>query len=72
MCGCENRRDVRGDEELLVTEADDNQWTVADCNNLLQVFDWREHDGKHAAHQFQGSADRLLQPVVAHLALDEE
>ena len=70
-CVAQNRGDVRRDEKLLVAEADDDRRAIADRDDLLGVFDRHEHDREHAAHQFQCAADRLLQPVVAHLALHQ-
>jgi hypothetical protein len=35
----QNRRDVGGDEKLVLAESDDNRRTIADRNDLLGVFD---------------------------------
>ena len=63
--------DVGRDEEFLLAEADDDRRTVADRDNLLGVFNRHQDDREHAAHVRQRSADRIVQTVAMHLALDE-
>ena len=67
----EDRRDVRGDEELVLAEADDDRRAVAHRDDLLGIVDRHEHEREHAAHQLQRAAHRVLEAVALHLALDE-
>ena len=67
----EDRRDVRGDEELAVAEADDDRRAVADGDDLLRIVGRDQHQREQAAHQQQRAAHRVLEAVVLHLALDQ-
>ena len=67
----ENRRDVRGDEELAVAEADDDRRAVADGDDLFRIVGRNQHEREQAAHQQQRAAHGVLEAVVLHLALDE-
>ena len=67
----QNRGNVGGDEELVLAEPDDDRRPVADRDDLLRVLDGDEHNGEHSAHDLQRAAHRLLEAVVAHLALDQ-
>ena len=67
----EDRRDVRGDEELAVAEADDDRRSVADGDDLLGIVGRNQHEREQAAHQQQRAAHGVLEAVVLHLALDE-
>ena len=67
----EDRRDVRRDEELAVAQADDDRRPVADSDDLVWVVGRDQHEREQAAHQHQRAPDRVLQPIVLHLALDE-
>ena len=59
----EDGRDIRGDEELVLAQADDDRRAVSNRHDLLGVLDGHEHKGEHAAHQFQGAANRVLEAV---------
>ena len=67
----EDRRDVRGDEELAVAEADDDRRAVADGHDLVGIVGRDQHQPEQPAHVEQRPAHRILEPVVLHLALDE-
>ena len=67
----EDRRDVRGDEELAVAEADDDRRTVSDGDDLARIVRRDEHEREEPAQELQRPPDAVLQPVVPHLALDE-
>ena len=54
-----------------VAQPDDNRRPVAHGHDLLRVLHRDEHDGEHAAHEGQRAADRVLEPVGAHLALHQ-
>ena len=63
--------DVGRDEELAVAEADDDRRTVADGDDLFRIVGRNQHEREQPAHQQQRAADRVLEAVVFHLALDQ-
>ena len=67
----EDGRDVGGDEEFVLTEADHDRRTVADGDDFFRVFERQQHDGEHAAHVGERTAHGVLQAVIAHLALHQ-
>ena len=47
----EDGRNVRGDEELVLPESDDDRRAVADRDDLFGILDRNQHEGEHAAHR---------------------
>ena len=67
----EDGRDVGGDEELAVAEADDDRRAVSNGDDLFGVVGRDQHQGEQPAHQQQRAPHRILEPVVFHLAFDQ-
>jgi hypothetical protein len=67
----EDGRDVRGDEELAIAEADDDRRTVADSHDLVRVVCRDQHEAEQPAHVEQRTTDGILEPVVFHFTLDQ-
>ena len=67
----ENRGNVGGDDEFVVAEPDNERRAVSHGHDLLRVVHRHEHQREHAAQERQRAADRVLQPVALHLALDK-
>ena len=67
----QDRRNVRGDEELAVAESDDDRRAVAHGDDLVGIVGRDQHQREQAAHVQQRPPHRILEPVVFHLALDQ-
>jgi hypothetical protein len=66
-----NGRNIGGNEELALTEADDDRRPVAYRHDLVGIVRRDQHEREQSAHVEQRTPDRVLEPVVLHLALDE-
>ena len=62
---------VGRDEELALAEPDDERRPVADGDDLPRIVRGDEDEREEAAQRSERAADRALEPVAAHLALDE-
>jgi hypothetical protein len=62
---------VGRDEELVVAEADDERRPVAHRDDLPRIVGGDEDEREEAAQRFERAAHGALEPVAAHLALDE-
>ena len=67
----QHRRHIRRHQELAVAHADDDRRAVSDGHQLVRVVCGQQHHAEQTADQRERPADRVLQPVVAHLPLDQ-
>ena len=67
----ENRRNIRGNEELSLAEADDDRRSVAHRDNLVRIVSRDQHQGEQPAHVQERTSHRVLEAVVLHLAFDQ-
>src|SRR5205814_2100490 len=67
----EDGGDVGGDEELASAEADDDRRAFPHRDDLFRIVCRNQDQREQPAHLHQRAADRVLEAVAPHLALDQ-
>ena len=67
----EDRRNVRGHEELVLAQADDDRRAIADGDDLVWIVGGNQHEREQSAQVDQRATHGILESVALHLAFDQ-